>query len=323
MTVSETYLDFELPVIEIEKNIDQLKLRAAGFDKYPREEIGKLQEKADKLRRKIFSHLSSWQILQLARHPGRPHSSDIIESLFDDFIELHGDREGADDRAVIGGPAFFHREPVMVMGHEKGRGAADETTRNRGMPRPGGYHKVRRLISQAELLKRPVIVLIDTPGALATVSTESRGQARAIGACLEAILSAAVPVIAVVIGEGIGDGALAMSAADRLLMLQYAAYSVISPERAAETLWEKEGVLERAAEALRFTAPELMALGLIDEVIEEPEGGAHRDWLKTSRNIALAIKMHLEELKKYHPRDLYQQRAEKFRKIGKYEEKKA
>lgn len=323
MSVSETYLDFELPVIEIEKNIDQLKLRAAGFDKYPRDEIGKLQEKADKLRRKIFSHLSSWQILQLARHPGRPRTSSLIESICDDFIEMHGDRNSSDDGAIVGGLAFFHREPVMVIGQEKGQGASDEARRNHGMLSPAGFHKARRLLAHAELLKRPVLIFIDTPGALATIGTEQNGQARAIGACLEALLGVPVPIVAVIIGEGMGEGAMAMAAADRLLMLQYAAFSVVSPEKVAERLWEKEGTQERATQALRLTAPDLMNLGFIDEIVEEPVGGAHRDWLKTSRNIALALKMHLEELKKFHPRDLCRQRAEKYRKIGLFEEKKA
>jgi acetyl-CoA carboxylase carboxyl transferase subunit alpha len=271
------FLEFEQPIAELEARIDALKFVGEDSELNINEEISRLRNKSETLTRGIFSNLTAWQIAQLARHPQRPYTLDYIDKCFTDFQELHGDRMYADDHSLVGGLARLDNEPVVVIGHQKGRDTKERVWRNYGMARPEGYRKCLRLMNLAEKFGLPLITLIDTPGAYPGIGAEERGQSEAIARNLFVMSSLRVPIVSVVIGEGGSGGALAIGVADRVLMLQYSIYSVISPEGCASILWRSADKAELAAEALGITAERLHRLKLVDEVIPEPLGGAHRD----------------------------------------------
>jgi acetyl-CoA carboxylase carboxyl transferase subunit alpha len=311
-------LDFEKPLLELEQKLAELKRHAAtegGADALD-PEIRRLERRCTKLQAEIFAELSRWQVVQLSRHPNRPYTLNYVQRLFTDFIELHGDRSFGDDAALVGGLARFEGEPVMIIGQQKGRSTKENILRSFGMPRPEGYRKALRLMKLAERFDRPVIALIDTPGAYPGIDAEERGQAEAIAVCLEEMAALAVPVISVVIGEGGSGGALAIGVCNRLLMLQYSWYSVISPESCAAILYRDSSKGERAAEALKLTARDAFEMGIVDELIEEAPGGAHRDPDITARNLGAALRKHLRELRLMGPQGVIDDRYAKFRKLG-------
>ncbi len=315
------YLDFEKPVAEIEKRIQELKKYSYHPEPKILEEINLLENRLQKARLKVYGHLTRWQKTQLSRHFNRPTTLDFIEKLFTDFVELHGDRKFADDPAIIGGIARFKGEPVTVVGHQKGRTIQDKVARNFGMPNPEGYRKALRLMELAERFEKPLITMIDTPGAYPGQGAEERGQSAAIAENLQAMAVLKIPIVAVVIGEGGSGGALALAVGDRILMFEHATYSVISPEGCAAILWKSEDEKEKAAEALKGTASDLLEMGVIDEVIPEPLGGAHQDLEEMTRTFAEALSKNLNALKKISMPDLLQKRYEKFRKMGKIRER--
>jgi len=284
------------------------------------EEIAHWEKRLQKVQAKVYGNLSRWQKTQLSRHFNRPTSLDYIERVFTDFIELHGDRKFADDPAVIGGLANFQGESMVVVGHQRGRTVKDKIARNFGMPNPEGYRKALRLMRMAEQFGKPLITLIDTPGAYPGQGAEERGQAEAIASNLQAMATLRTPIISVVIGEGGSGGALALGMGDRLLMLENATYSVISPEGCAAILWKSETEKERAAEALKGTAADIYELGVIDEVIPEPLGGAHRDVEGVAKNFSRALDRHLQGLIGIPLPDLLQRRYEKYRCLGQFAE---
>jgi acetyl-CoA carboxylase carboxyl transferase subunit alpha len=311
-------LDFEKPLLELEQKLAELKRHAAtegGADALD-PEIRRLERRCTKLQAEIFAELSRWQVVQLSRHPNRPYTLDYVQRLFTDFIELHGDRSFGDDAALVGGLARFEGEPVMIIGQQKGRSTKENILRSFGMPRPEGYRKALRLMKLAERFDRPVIALIDTPGAYPGIDAEERGQAEAIAVCLEEMAALAVPVISVVIGEGGSGGALAIGVCNRLLMLQYSWYSVISPESCAAILYRDSSKGERAAEALKLTARDAFEMGIVDELVDEAPGGAHRDPDSTARNLGAALRKHLRELRLMGPQGVIDDRYAKFRKLG-------
>ena len=310
------YLDFEQPIAEIDKRLEELRTSSINPDPKTTEEIAQWEKRLQKARAKIYGNLSRWQKTQLSRHFNRPTSLDYIERLFTDFIELHGDRKFADDPAVIGGLANFQGEAVVVVGHQKGRTVKDKIARNFGMPNPEGYRKALRLMRLAEQFGKPLITLIDTPGAYPGQGAEERGQAGAIAENLQAMATLRTPIISAVIGEGGSGGALALGVGDRLLMLENATYSVISPEGCAAILWKSETEKERAAEALKGTAVDLYELGVIDEVIPEPLGGAHRDVEGMVKIFTGALDRHLQVLIEIPLENLLQERYEKYRRMG-------
>lgn len=283
------FLDFEQPIAELEAKIDELKHVGIGDDINITDEIARLQKKSTKLTESIFNSLSSWQIAQLARHPQRPYPLDYFPRVFDNFQELHGDRMFADDHAVVGGLAHLESHPVVVIGHQKGRDTKEKVYRNFGMPRPEGYRKALRLMHLAEKFGLPVLTFIDTPGAYPGVDAEERGQSEAIARNLYAMAELRVPIVSTVVGEGGSGGALAIGVCDRLLMLKYATYSVISPEGCASILWKSADKSAEAADAMGLTAKRLHELGLVDDIVPEPLGGAHRDIEETATN----LKQHL------------------------------
>jgi acetyl-CoA carboxylase carboxyl transferase subunit alpha len=282
------------------------------------EEIAHWEKRLQKVQAKVYGNLSRWQKTQLSRHFNRPTSLDYIERAFTDFVELHGDRKFADDPAVVGGLANFQGESVVVVGHQKGRAVKDKIARNFGMPNPEGYRKALRLMRMAEQFGKPLITLIDTPGAYPGQGAEERGQAEAIAANLQAMATLRTPIISVVIGEGGSGGALALGMGDRLLMLENATYSVISPEGCAAILWKSETEKERAAEALKGTAADIYELGVIDEVIPEPLGGAHRNVEGMAKIFSRALDRHLQGLIGIPLPDLLQRRYEKYRCLGQF-----
>jgi len=312
-------LDFERPVVDLERKIDELsKVSEASPELRP--QIKVLEGRARELQQKIFADLSAWQKVQLSRHPSRPYTQDYLDRLFDDFIELHGDRRFSDDPAIIGGFGFFEGTPMLVIGHQKGRSTKEKVRRNFGQPKPEGYRKAMRLMETAGRLGRPVVCLIDTQGAFPGVDAEERGQAEAIAKNLEVMAALPVPIVCAVIGEGGSGGALALGVGDRILMLEYATYSVISPEGCASILWRDDSKKAEAAEAMKMTASDLLSLGLIDEIVPEAPGGAHRDFDRTAQNLGDALRRHLAELMLL-PRDvLREQRYEKFRRMGEFAE---
>ena len=316
MTKPAHALEFERPLIALESKIAELKELSGGARVDFTDEIQKLEKKAKRLQAEIFSDLSPWQIVQLARHPNRPYTLDYLGRLFTDFFELEGDRRFAADRAIVGGFARFDGEPVLVLGHQKGRGTKENMLRNFGMPRPEGYRKARRLFDLAERFRRPVIILIDTPGAYPGIGAEERGQAEAIATNLEVMSSLSVPSISVVIGEGASGGALGIGVTNRILMLQYAWYNVISPESCSSILYRDSTQGKKSAEALKLTAKDLAGFGITDEIVPEPEGGAHRDHDLAAENVREAIRRHLAELKKLTPEQLVVDRYKKFRAMG-------
>jgi acetyl-CoA carboxylase carboxyl transferase subunit alpha len=311
-------LDFERPVVQLEAKIAELKELSGGVRADLSEEITRLERKARKLQQEIFSDLSPWQIVQLARHPNRPYTLDYLGRLFTDFFEIEGDRRFAADHAIVGGFARFNGEPVVVLGHQKGRGTKENMLRNFGMPRPEGYRKARRLFDLAERFRRPVIILIDTPGAYPGIGAEERGQAEAIAVNLEVMSSLSVPSISVVIGEGGSGGALGIGVTSRILMLQYAWYNVISPESCSSILYRDPGQGKKSAEALKLTAKDLSGFGITDEIVPEPPGGAHRDHDAVARSVGEAIGRHLTELKKLTPEQVVLDRYRKYRAMGVY-----
>ncbi|WP_242339512.1 MULTISPECIES: acetyl-CoA carboxylase carboxyltransferase subunit alpha [Anaeromyxobacter] len=316
MTKPAHALDFERPLIALESKIAELKELSGGARVDFTDEIQKLEKKAKRLQAEIFSELSPWQTVQLARHPNRPYTLDYLGRLFTDFFELEGDRRFAADRAIVAGFARFDGEPVLVMGHQKGRGTKENMLRNFGMPRPEGYRKARRLFDLAERFRRPVIIFIDTPGAYPGIGAEERGQAEAIATNLEVMSSLSVPSISVVIGEGASGGALGLGVTNRILMLQYAWYNVISPESCSSILYRDSTQGKKSAEALKLTAKDLAGFGITDEIIPEPEGGAHRDHDLAAENVRGAIRRHLAELEKLSPEQLVVDRYKKFRAMG-------
>ena len=310
--------NFEAPIVELLKEIEELNLY--GDRPETAERLAKLREKLIRFRRQIYSELNPWQITMVARHPQRPHTLDYIQRIFADFQEMHGDRKFADDKAIVGGMATFEGQPVMVIGQQKGRDSKQRIYRNFGMPHPEGYRKALRLMKFAEKFKQPVITLIDTPGAYPGIGAEERGQAEAIAINLREMAHLQIPTIAAVIGEGGSGGALALGVADRVLMLQFSIYSVISPEGCASILYRDAGRAEDAAHNLHLTANDLKNLGLIDEIVPEPLGGAHADWDESARLLAGALKRNLAEVAPMHWNDRVHARYDKFRKMGYFQE---
>ncbi|TLY61249.1 MAG: acetyl-CoA carboxylase carboxyltransferase subunit alpha [Gammaproteobacteria bacterium] len=309
------FLDFEQPIAELEAKIEELKHIPSDSEVNIQEEIGRLQAKSRQLTTSIFASLTPWQITQLARHPQRPYTLDYLNAICSEFNELHGDRMYADDLAIVGGLARIEGRAIMVIGHQKGRDTKERVRRNYGMPKPEGYRKALRLMRLAERFSMPLITLIDTQGAYPGVGAEERGQSEAIARNLFEMSVLSVPIVTVVTGEGGSGGALAIGVCDRLLMLQYSTYSVISPEGCASILWKSQDKKEAAAEALNLTADRLDKLGLVDEVIEEPLGGAHRDPTAMSGKLKEALVRHLEQLEST-PRD--QLRAVRSSKIASF-----
>jgi acetyl-CoA carboxylase carboxyl transferase subunit alpha len=310
------YLDFEKPLVELEREIGHLKQLSLDQSIHSDSQLKPLEEKLHRLQKDTFSNLTPWQITQLARHIDRPKASHYIHSMAETFIELHGDRTYGDDPAIVGGLCKFNGRSVVLMGHQKGNNAKEMVYRNFGMPHPEGYRKALRLMKMAELFKKPVVTLIDTPGAYPGVGAEERGQAEAIARNLKAMASLRTPIISVVIGEGGSGGALAIGVADRVLMLEYSIYSVISPEGCAAILWKDGSKGRLAAESLRLTAGDLYRLGVIDEVVKEPPGGGHRDPARMANLLKETIEHHLRELETLEEETLVQKRYERFRKIG-------
>jgi len=311
-------LDFEQPLLDLENRI--ATLQAEENVPKARDEIAKLEERLARLRQRTYASLTAWQRTQLARHPKRPHTGDFIKLLFDDFIELHGDRLYGDDAAVIGGLARFEEQGVVVIGHQKGRDTREKIARNFGMPHPEGYRKALRLMHLAQKFAKPVITFIDTPGAYPGLGAEERGQAEAIARNLREMAALRTPILSVVTGEGGSGGALAIGMGNRVLMLEYAIYSVISPEGCAAILWGDAGKAPEAAESMRITAPDLLRLGVIDAIVPEPVGGAHRDWKGAAEHLREALRERLRELSGRSGEDLVAGRYEKFRRIGAFEE---
>ena len=309
------YLDFEKPIIELEGKINELKQFAdeKGIDLS--EEINTLENKAQRLKQEIYGNLTAWQRAQIARHMQRPTTLDYIERIFDDFIVLHGDRLFKDDKAVIGGIARLGDKPVTIIGHMKGKDTKENISRNFGMPHPEGYRKALRLMEQADKFGRPIICFIDTPGAYCGLGAEERGQGIAIAENLQKMACLKVPIISIVIGEGGSGGALALGVADQLLMLENAIYSVISPEGAAAILWKDATKAQEAADALKITASQLAELGLIDQVVPEPIGGAHRDVNAMATTISQVLQQHLSNLGALDTVELVERRYQKLRAL--------
>ena len=311
------YLEFEKPLVEMEREIENLKRFSRGNPLYFREQLKSLEEKLHRLQKEIFSNLTGWQITQLARHIDRPKASHYVQWMCEGFVELHGDRNYGDDPAILGGMARFNGRPVTIIAHQKGADAKEMAYRNFGMPHPEGYRKALRLMKLAELFKKPVLTMIDTPGAFPGVGAEERGQAEAIARNLRMMVMLRTPIITVVIGEGGSGGALAIGVGDRILMLEHSIYSVISPEGCAAILWKDgEKGKEVAAESLKLTAADLSRLGVIDEIVKEPLGGAHRDPEGMARILKEVVERHLKELEKMDEEELLSLRYEKFRRMG-------
>ncbi|XOJ85085.1 acetyl-CoA carboxylase carboxyltransferase subunit alpha [Methylophilaceae bacterium Uisw_099_01] len=317
--MKRTYLEFEKPVETLEAKILSLK---AAHDDHPTIDINKelisLQEKLEAMQHQIFDNLTAWQISQVSRHPQRPYTQDYIQAIFKNFKELHGDRAFSDDPAIIGGLAEFEGHSVMVIGHQKGRDIKERQHRNFGMPRPEGYRKALRLFKLAEKFSLPIVTLIDTPGAYPGIGAEERGQSEAIARNLYVMTELKVPIITIVIGEGGSGGALALGVSDYLAMLEFSTYSVISPEGCASILWKKAEMAEVAADSLNITSSKLKKLGLVDEIISEPLGGAHRDYVLTMRNVKKTLKEKLTHLKQVPTDDLLKNRYERLTSFGQH-----
>lgn len=314
------YLDFERPIVELEDKIAELKQLATIQDISVDDEVKKLGEKARKLRKEIYSNLSAWQHVQLARHPLRPYTEDYIEEMTDEFVELHGDRAFADDPSIVGGLMMLEDKRVMLIGHQKGRNTKENIHRNFGMPHPEGYRKALRLMKLAEKFDLPVVTFIDTPGAYPGIGAEERGQAEAIATNLKVMAGLRVPIVSVVIGEGGSGGALALGVSDRIVMLEYSIYAVISPEGCAAILWNDASKNIDAAEALKLTSKHLLELGVIDRVVKEPDGGAHRDPKAMAAELKRVVYEELDYLQHIEAGTLVERRRKKFLNIGYYEE---
>mgnify|MGYP003460134107 FL=1 len=313
-------LEFEKPILELERRIAELKetAKATGVDLEA--EIRLLEERLARLRKETYENLTPWQRVQLARAPGRPTSLDVLEKAFQDFIELHGDRAFADDPAIVGGLAYLEGEKVVVVGHQKGRDTKENLQRNFGMPHPEGYRKAMRLMDLADRFGYPFLTFVDTPGAYPGVSAEERGQAWVIAQSIQRMSRLRVPAVTVILGEGGSGGALAIAVANRVLILENAWYSVISPESCAAILWRDAKEAPKAAEALKLTAKDLLQLKVVDAIVPEPEGGAHKDPDRAIRNIKEALLKALEELKGLSPEALYEDRYRRFRSLGAFAE---
>jgi acetyl-CoA carboxylase carboxyl transferase subunit alpha len=316
--MAKNILEFEKPIFELEQKIDEMKKLEDNLD--IKNEIDNLEDKVNMLKKNIYENLTRWQRVQLARHPERPYTLDYIYLMTDNFIELHGDRHFKDDKAVVGGFAMLGEEKVMVIGHQKGRDTKSNLERNFGMPNPEGYRKALRLMKLAEKFNKPVITLLDTPGAYPGIEAEERGQAEAIAKNLFEMSKLKVPIIVVIIGEGASGGALGMGVGDRILMLENTWYSVISPESCSSILWRSWEYKEQAAEALKLTAPDLLELKIIDRIVPEPLGGAHRDYKTIANTLKDVLLEEIANLRKIKPDKLMQNRIEKFGKMGVFEE---
>jgi len=315
-----SFLDFEQPIAELEAKIDELRHVQDGSALDINDEINRLQKKNQEMTKDIYGKLTAWQISQVARHPQRPYTLDYIQHIFTDFEELHGDRAFADDPAIVGGLARFEGKPVMVIGQQKGRDVKERQYRNFGMPRPEGYRKALRLYRMAEKFGLPIITLIDTPGAYPGIGAEERGQSEAIARNLYVMAELKTPIIGVIIGEGGSGGALALGVVDQLLMLQYSTYSVISPEGCASILWKSADQASVAAETLGITATRLKTAGLVDRIVAEPMGGAHRDQESMMQNLRKALGEELKAVENKPIDQLLQQRYERLMSYGKFQE---
>jgi acetyl-CoA carboxylase carboxyl transferase subunit alpha len=315
-----TFLDFEQAVSEIEAKIEELRFAQDDSATDISDEILRLQKKSASLTKEIYGKLTPWQVSQVARHPQRPYTLDYIPALFTDFEELHGDRSFADDPSIVGGLARFNGQSVMVIGHQKGRDTKEKILRNFGMPRPEGYRKAMRLMRLAEKFNIPVITFVDTPGAYPGIGAEERGQGEAIGHSLYVMAELRVPIVCTVIGEGGSGGALAIAVGDVVMMLQYATYSVISPEGCASILWKSADKAPEAAETLGITANRLKTFGLVDKIINEPLGGAHRDPAAAAQNLKRALTDALRALADKRPQELVEERFERLMGYGKFKE---
>lgn len=314
------YWDFEQPIVELENKINELREFSRNKQVDLSSEIKDLEGKLKNLRREIYSNLTAWQKVQIARHLNRPTTLDYINLLMKDFIELHGDRLYGDDRAIIGGFAKLDDKKLVVIGHQKGKSTEENIERNFGCAHPEGYRKARRIMKLAEKFSLPIISFVDTPGAYPGVGAEERGQALAIAENIQMMFEIKVPIIVVVIGEGGSGGALGIGVGDRILIMQYAYYSVISPEGCAAILWKDSKMAPQAAENLKLTADELLNLKIVDEIIPEPEGGAHRDYEKSARNVKEAILRNLEQVSSLDKKVLLTMRYQKYRRIGIFKE---
>jgi acetyl-CoA carboxylase carboxyl transferase subunit alpha len=317
MAAASYVLPFEKPVVELVTRVRELR-ELARSDRALEPELRRLEDKAAKLARELFAELSPWQKVQLSRHPNRPYTLDYIGRIFEGFVELHGDRCFGEDAAIVAGLATIRGRSVMVLGHQKGRGAKDNVKRNFGMPQPEGYRKALRLYQMASRFRLPIVTLIDTPGAYPGIGAEERGQSEAIGACLAAMSRARVPIVATIIGEGGSGGALALGVANRVLVMEYGTYSVISPEGCASILWKDGTKADEAAARLKMTAPDLFRLGVVDGIIDEPAGGAHQDPEGAARMVEAAISETLRELEALDPEELVEDRYRRFRRMGAY-----
>jgi len=320
--MTEFVFDFERPIVELEQKIREMREYASLANLELSEEIARLEKKAERLRQEIYSKLNRWQRVQLARHPQRPYTLDYIQRIASRFIEFHGDRLFGDDPAIVGGIAQIEHLKVVIIGHQKGRTHKERLYRNFGMPNPEGYRKALRLMRLAAKFKRPVVSFIDTPGAYPGIGAEERGQAEAIARNLFEMSHLPVPILIIVIGEGASGGALGIGVGDRILMLENTWYSVISPEGCAAILWRDSGKADHAADALKVTAQDLYEMGIADEIIPEPLGGAHRDYDGTAAIVKGKIIQHLTELAQIPSKELIAKRIEKYRKIGFWEEGK-
>ena len=314
------FLEFEQPIAELEAKIDELRYVGDDSEININEEVARLKAKSESLTRNIFSKLTAWQIAQVARHPMRPYTMDYLKLIAPDFQELHGDRMYADDPAIVGGIGRLDGRPVMFIGHQKGRDTKERVRRNYGMPKPEGYRKAQRLMKLAEKFSMPIVTFIDTPGAYPGVGAEERGQSEAIAYSLFLMAKLKTPIISVVIGEGGSGGALAIGVSDRLLMLQYSIYSVISPEGCASILWKSADKAEEAAEAMRITADSLSDFGLVDEVLKEPLGAAHRDPAAMSESIRNALSKHLTDIDKLDIEQVLETRQQRIAGFGQFQE---
>lgn len=320
--MDDFYLDFEKPVVELERKIEEIRKYAADENLDMSDEIETLERKVEKLRRDIYSNLTRWQRVQLARHPLRPHSLDYIQSILTDFVELHGDRYFSDDHSIMGGLGRLDGDPLIVIGQQKGRNTKENIYRNFGMTNPEGYRKALRLMKLAAKFSRPVLCLIDTPGAYPGIGAEERGQAEAIARNLLEMSHLPTPIVIVIVGEGASGGALGIGVGDRIFMMENSWYSVIAPESCSTILYGNRDKKEDMAEALKLTAEDLLEYGLIDGIISEPMGGAHRDYKKSAENLKEYVKRTLLELKQIPTKELVNQRIDKFCRMGSWAEER-
>lgn len=316
--MKQTFLDFEAPIAELNNKISELRLVQDGSAVDLNEEIRRLEGKCESLTKELYGKLTPWQVSQVARHPQRPYTLDYVKHAFTDFHELHGDRHFGDDPSIVGGLARLNDESVMVIGHQKGRDVKERTYRNFGMSRPEGYRKALRLMKTAEKFGIPIVTLVDTPGAYPGIDAEERGQSEAIGRNLFEMAQIQVPIVSAIIGEGGSGGALALAVADHVIMLEYSTYSVISPEGCASILWRSAEKASEAAEALAITATRLKKLGLVQEVVKEGFGGAHRNHEETAANLKTSVLAALSHLKSYKPKTLLDARHDRLLSYGHY-----